>query len=97
MEMYTALSDCVDFEVPDLAGAARLARRLRPYWPVSIQERYEVAVVSVAVAPERDIATLLRTAEAWVAEESLKAIRFELDSRHYVLESGEADWAAAAA
>ena len=35
---------------------------------------------------------LLREVEAWVAEESLCAIRFMLDGRIYVLGAGEADW-----
>jgi hypothetical protein len=35
----------------------------------------------------------MRTVEDWVARESLRAIRFELDGRVYILESGEVDWA----
>jgi hypothetical protein len=34
----------------------------------------------------------MRSVEDWVAQESLRAIRFELDDRSYVLESGETDW-----
>jgi hypothetical protein len=41
-----------------------------------------------------DLAVLLREVEAWVEEESLAAIRFELDGRAYVLEAGEPDWTA---
>jgi hypothetical protein len=33
--------------------------------------------------------------EAWVEEESLCAIRFEVDGREYVLQAGEADWQSA--
>jgi hypothetical protein len=32
--------------------------------------------------------------EAWVEEESLCAIRYEVDDREYVLYAGEADWQA---
>jgi hypothetical protein len=35
---------------------------------------------------------LLRTVESWVKQECLRAIRFELDGRVYVLEAGDADW-----
>jgi hypothetical protein len=96
VDLGDGLSGTVQFDVPDLAGAARLARRLRPYWAVSVQERNEVALVSVGLLAETNVAQLLRAAEAWVAEESLRAIRFELDGRWYVLEAGEADWTAAA-
>ncbi len=96
MDLGDGLSETVQFDIPDLAGAARVARRLRPYWTVSVQERNEVALVSAGLLAETDVAQLLRAAEAWVAEESLRAIRFELDGRCYVLEAGEADWTAAA-
>ena len=39
------------------------------------------------------LAALLRRVEAWVAEKGLYAIRFQLDGRWYVMESGEAAWA----
>ena len=42
-----------------------------------------------------DLAVLLRELEAWVVEESLFAIRFEVDGREYVLQAGEADWQSA--
>jgi hypothetical protein len=35
----------------------------------------------------------MRTVEDWVARESLRAIRFELDGRVYIMESGEVNWA----
>ena len=34
----------------------------------------------------------MRTVEDWVARESLRAIRFEIDGRVYIMESGEVDW-----
>jgi hypothetical protein len=40
---------------------------------------------------------LLRLVERWVAEQGIVAIRFELDGRMYVLESGQAVWSQAAA
>ena len=38
---------------------------------------------------------LLRNVEAWVKQESMCAIRFQVDGREYILAAGEADWAAA--
>lgn len=43
------------------------------------------------------LASILRRAEEWVAARGLLAIRFGLDGRWYVLESGEATWALEAA
>jgi hypothetical protein len=88
--------DQVHFEVADFAAAVRLTRRLGRAWLVSLMhEEQEVNVVTAAVLSEpSDLAALLREVEAWVEEESLCAIRYLLDGRMYVLEAGEADWAA---
>ena len=84
------------FEVPDLASAVRLMRRLGPAWNASLTEREEINVVSADIrSAPRDLAVLLREVEGWVAEESLCAIRFELDGRDYVLEAGGPDWGTA--
>jgi hypothetical protein len=90
------LSDSVRFEVADLAAAVRLTRRLAPTWTVSLQERRDVNLVSakLRVQPD-DLAVLLRSVEAWVEEESLCAIRLEIDTREYVLHAGDADWQSA--
>jgi len=95
--MAQALSEVALFEVFDLAAAARLAELLADRWEVAVSaEGREVMVVLVELWPEPDdIATLLRRVEAWVEEEGLCALRFELDGRAYVLEAGEADWALA--
>jgi hypothetical protein len=82
----------VCFELFDFAAAARLMRRLSAERSAALlfEEPY---VVAAAFKPEpSDLATLLRDVEAWVAEESLCAIRFMLDGRIYVLRAGEADW-----
>jgi hypothetical protein len=86
----------VRFEIPDLAGAARLTRQLGGRWHVSLHEGLSVNVVSAIIQPNRlgDLAVLLRRVEAWVAQESLVAIRYALDGREYVLTAGEADWTA---
>ncbi len=89
----TELAGAVHFEIADLAAAVRLTRLLARGRVVSLRERRDVNLVSAALRNEHDdLAVLLRTVEAWVEEESLCAIRFEVDGREYVLQSGEADW-----
>jgi hypothetical protein len=85
----------VRFEIPDLAAAVRLTRRLGGIWNVSLQDRRDINLVSVALRSDpSDLAVLLRNVEAWVKQESLCAIRFAVDRRDYVLTAGEADWTA---
>jgi hypothetical protein len=87
--------ESVQFEVPDLAAAVRLTRRLGSRWDVSLRDSRDVNLVSVGLGTNpADLAVLLREVEAWVEEESLCAIRFAVDGRDYVLTAGEADWAA---
>jgi hypothetical protein len=89
----TELARAVHFEIADLAAAVRLTRRLAEARVVSLRERGDINLVSAALRNEPDdLAVLLRTVEAWVGEESLCAIRFEVDGREYVLQAGEADW-----
>ncbi|HET7855926.1 MAG TPA: hypothetical protein VFL41_05665 [Gaiellaceae bacterium] len=95
MDISPGLTNTVQFEVPDLAAAARLATMLRPRWTVVVTESGDVALVNVHILSSGRLALLLRAAEDWVARESLCAIRFELDGRGYVLASGDADWTAA--
>ncbi len=85
----------VRFEIPDLAAAVRLTRRLGGIWDVSLQDSRDINLVSVALRSDpSDLAVLLRNVEGWVKQESLCAIRFGVDSRDYVLTAGEADWEA---
>jgi hypothetical protein len=87
--------EAVQFEIPDLAAAARLTRLLGELWHVSLHDRSVINLVSAVLRSDPlDLAVLLRKVEAWIGEESLCAIRFEVDGREYVLAAGEADWAA---
>jgi hypothetical protein len=95
MDVGAGLTNTVHFELPDLAGAARLATLLRPYWAVGVSEQDDVALVGVYIrASATDLAALLRSVEDFVALECLCAIRFELDGCGYVMEAGDADWTA---
>ena len=71
----------------------RLAPNARQPFGHKHGEEEELYVVVAAFRTDsNDLAVLLREVEAWVAEESLCAIRYMLDERIYVLESGGPDW-----
>jgi hypothetical protein len=82
----------VCFELLDFAAAARLMRRLSADRSAALLFEEPYVVAAAFQTGPSDLATLLRDVEAWVAEESLCAIRFMLDGRIYVLRAGEADW-----
>jgi len=88
------LSEHALFEIADVAAAAGLAERLARRWDVfvTLEGTDTVGVRAVLPREPEDVAALLREVEAWVEEESLFALRFELDGRAYVLQSGEAAW-----
>jgi hypothetical protein len=89
-----ASTGAVRFEIPGIAASARLVRRLARRWNVVLRAAHRdlnVVVAELRGEPD-DLAALLREVEAWVEEESLSAIRFELDDRAYVLEAGETNW-----
>jgi hypothetical protein len=90
-------SDDIRFAVPQEDAAQDLCQLLE-----SSHSHIETTdnAWSVHAAPGVDpmaLALLLRRVEAWVAERGLYAIRFHLDGRWYVMESGEATWALEAA
>ena len=77
--------DQVHFEVIDYSAAVRLTERLGQTWTAGLLGG-EPYVVAAAVSSEPDdLATLLRSVQAVVEEESLYAIRFMLDNEIYVL------------
>jgi hypothetical protein len=87
-------SSAIRFEIVELGTAVRLAQRLgrtRPVILVSETIDLKSVVAEIRSGPS-DLAELLREVEEWVAEESLGAIRYELDGRDYVLDAGEPDW-----
>jgi hypothetical protein len=88
------VSEAVCFEIPDLATSARLAQRLAGRWTIDLTaESDDLMMLIVELRPRKgDLAALLREVEAWVADETLCAVRFELDGRSYVLEAGTANW-----
>lgn len=90
-------SDDIRFEVPQRDAAQDLCRLLE-----SSHSRIELmdnawSVHAATGVDSMALALLLRRVEAWVAEKGLCAIRFHLDGRWYVMESGGATWALEAA
>jgi len=91
--MGVAGHDAIHFELADFLVAVRLARRLSPTWQVMIESRDGINVVTPLLRPQPDdFAVVLRAVERWIEEESLLAIRYEIDGRNYVLQAGGADW-----
>jgi hypothetical protein len=88
----------LQFEIPALAAAERLGDLLAERWRAWIHQTKDAAVVCAKLNGDPvDLAVLLRVVESWVEEESLCAIRYELDGRKYVLAAGELAWSAPAA
>ena len=67
----------------DRLGADRVGR------PEQEEDRWEVGVTFGSAL---ELAQLLRTVEAWVAERALGALRYHLDGRAYILRAGEIAW-----
>jgi hypothetical protein len=88
------VSDTVRFEVVELATAVRLAQRLGRNRSVILvaESEYVKSVVAEVHRKPADLAELLREVETWIGDESLGAIRYELDGRAYVLDGGDSDW-----
>jgi hypothetical protein len=93
-----SLSETVVFELLDWPGAERLCEHLRQRGRIRICECEGAALVSVQLGPEENgLAVLLRAVKHWLGDSALGPIRFHLDGRSYVLESGTAIRPAAAA
>jgi hypothetical protein len=98
MPLDRALNELAFFEIPGFDRATELCELVGSEWLAWVRGGEEIRRVAVMLQPdEGDLAVLLRLVERWVAEQGLVAIRFELDGRMYVLESGRAVWSQAAA
>jgi hypothetical protein len=79
----------VVFELLDRSGAEGLRERLRHRWHVGASADGEAALVTVELRPgEDDLAVLLRAAKLWLVDSAIDAIRFRVDGRVDLLESG---------
>jgi hypothetical protein len=93
MTTRESTNQVVRFEIPTLSAAARLAELLEDGWGAWIHQRRGTHVVFATLDDDpEDLAILLRIVETWVDNESLWAIRYELDGKKYVLTAGDPVW-----
>jgi hypothetical protein len=89
--------DEITFEIPQEDAAKELCELLQSSKSYLELKDDAWSVQAVLGTDPKTVALLLRRVEAWVAERELRAIRFQLDDRWYVMESGDATWAVEAA
>jgi hypothetical protein len=83
----------VRFEIPTRSAATRLAELLEDGWGAWVHQSRGTHVVFATLDDDpEDLAILLRIVETWVDNESLWAIRYELDRKNYVLAAGDPVW-----
>ena len=88
MDFKPSLEEIVLFELPTDRYAYRLLTHLKSGRLVWLQNGDPVSIVGAVLTPDvTDFAELLRNVQAWLQEERLFAIRFEVDGRTYVLEA----------
>jgi hypothetical protein len=89
MPVDRSLDETIVFEVPFLSRAESLRERLRRRWQVGVYESDDVVLVAAELRPgEDDLAVLLRAVELWLEDSDVGVLRFHLDARAYVLDSG---------
>jgi hypothetical protein len=89
--------DEITFEIPQEHAAKELCELLQSSKSYLELKDDAWSVQAVLGTDPQTVALLLRRVEAWVAERELRAIRFQLDDRWYVMESGDATWSVEAA
>jgi hypothetical protein len=87
--MIAPSKDVAVFELVDRDAALRLTRLLAPARGVGLLDRANTVAVSVELGDDpEDLPVLLRQVEAWIAEESLSAVRCSADGRSYLFVPG---------
>ena len=82
-------NETIVFELLSPNGAESLCERLRPRWHVNHYDCGETVLVAAELRPRADdLAVLLRAVKLWAADSALALVRFHLDGRSYVLETG---------
>jgi hypothetical protein len=83
------LNETLVFELPCGNQGESLCERLRPRWHVDSYDCGDVVLVAAELRPAaEDLAVLLRAVKLWALGSSIALLRFHLDGRGYVLESG---------
>lgn len=87
--MPAELNETLVFELPCRAWADDLCERLRPRWHCDSYDCDDVILVAAELRPQADdLGVLLRAVKLWARDSAVALIRFHLDGRSYVLESG---------
>jgi len=91
-------SEMIFFEIPAFADVTQFCERIRPHWPGWKMLDVDVWLVGATVqVDDADLAALLRAVEAAIAELNLRAIRYCLDGRFYVMAAPQVEAPADAA
>jgi len=89
MPAVEAFSETLVFEIPCRAQAESLCGRLRPRWHADFYDFGETVLVAATLRPPAgDLGVLLRAVKLWAGDTALALVRFHLDGRSYVLDSG---------
>lgn len=87
--MPAELNETLVFELPSWARAQGLRERLRPRWHCDSYDCGDVVLVAAELRPRADdLGVLLRAVKLWASDAAMPLLRFHLDGRSYVLESG---------
>ena len=89
MPAVESFNETLVFEVPCRTRAEGLCDRLRPRWHAGLYDCGDIVLVAATLRPrEDDLAVLLRAVKLWAGDSALALVRFHLDGRSYVLDSG---------
>jgi hypothetical protein len=83
------LNETLIFEIPCRVRADALCERLRPRWHCDAYDCTDIVLVAAELRPRADdLGVLLRAVRLWASDSQLALLRFHLDGRSYVMESG---------
>jgi hypothetical protein len=89
MPAVETLNETLVFEIACGMRAESLCERLRPRWHADSYDCGELVLVAATLRPRAgDLAVLLRAVKLWAGDSALALVRFHLDGRSYVLDSG---------
>jgi len=83
------LNETLIFELQGGMEAEALCERLRLRWHCDSYDCGDVVLVAAELRPRADdLGILMRAVRLWAADSAVALMRFHLDGRSYVLESG---------
>jgi hypothetical protein len=86
MDFDSPFDEIILFEMPGEDAAERLWLHLQPNRKAWLHQREDAHLVVVVLRAEAaDLGLLLRELEAWLAEQEVSQLQFELDGRTYSL------------